>query len=211
MGRWVPILLLVTAMTGPIAAGAQTREEANAELEAVRKQIDKLRDEVESEGRRRSRAEKALAKVEKEEQQTRRELAKVRTDLDKTRTRQRELEQKADRQRAEIEEQRRVLARQIRIAYINGDEEWLKVALNQQDTTQLGRRMTYYSYLSRQRSEAIELLQQTLRELEQTVEEIAAEAVELARLEKRVAAKPRRYCRDSFGAGSIAEQNQRQH
>ncbi len=189
MGRCIYALLLLglVAVSGTLAA--PTREQASAELDAVRDRIEALRDELKREGRSLSRAEKALARVEQSEQQARRELIGVRQQLTKTRTRQRELQRVAERQRAELEEQRRFLSKQLRVAYINGDEEWLRVALNQQDAAGLGRRMTYYGYLSRQRSGAIDTLRTTLAELEQTRIEIERQARQLADLEVEVADK----------------------
>jgi septal ring factor EnvC (AmiA/AmiB activator) len=168
-------------------ADAQTREQASAELEAVRDRIERLKGEIQQEGRKRSRAERELAEVEQSEQKARRELAELRRQLANTRQRQQELKQQAEQQRAEIDSQRRVLSNQLRVAYINGNEEWLRVALNQQDAAGLGRRMTYYGYFSRQRSAAIEILRETLAELELTKIEIDQKAEQLADLEVEAA------------------------
>jgi septal ring factor EnvC (AmiA/AmiB activator) len=179
-------LLVVVASVTP-ALGEPSREEASAQLEQVRGRIDGLRQEIESDGRRRSRAEKALAKVEQEEQAARRKLAGIRKELKKTRSRQRELEQQYARQEEELIAERRMLAQQIRVAYINGNEEWLRVALSQKDVTTLGRRMVYYGYLSRQRSSSIANLRSLLRALELTRLNIEQEARELLALEDQSA------------------------
>ena len=180
----IPLLaaLLVIGLV-PVALAEPTREQANAELEQVRGRIEGLRKEIEDDGRRRSRAEKALAKVEQEEQRTRRELARVRKQLTATRARQRELERQLARQEGELETERAALSQQLRVAYINGSEEWLRVALSQKDTTSIGRRMAYYGYLSRQRSATIANLRLLLSELEKTRSYIALEARELVQFE----------------------------
>lgn len=190
-GRFTVAVLtgLAAAVVLHGAVAAQTREEANAELEAVRDRIEALKDEVAQEGRRRTRAEKALAKVEQEEQQARKELAQLRRELADVRGQQRELEAQAASQRAEIETQRALLGKQIHVAYMNGDEEWLRVALNQQNAADLGRRMTYYSYLSKQRNSLIQELNTVLRALEETQVAIQRKARELAALEVDAAQK----------------------
>ena len=94
----------------PNIFAAPTREQANVELEHVRERIADLRKEIESDGRRRSRAEKALAKVEQEEQHARRELSQFRQQLNATRTRQRDLERQRARQAAELEVERAALS-----------------------------------------------------------------------------------------------------
>ena len=133
---WI-FLLTATA----VLAEPQTREQANAELKDVRDQIDELKEDIEDEGRRRSRAERNLAEVEKSEQKVRRELTSIRKQLRDSQARQADLERQSEAQRKELKKQRTALANQLRVAYINGDEEWLRVSLSQQDATSLGRRM----------------------------------------------------------------------
>ncbi len=184
--------LLIQALLGFSPASAQspaTSAEASAELEKVRERIEDLRDELESDGRRRSRAEKALAKIEQEEQQIRRELKRIRGQLKENQDQQRTLEAQLERQQAELDAERAALSQQLRIAYINGDEEWLRVVLNQQDATTLGRRMAYYGYFSRQRATTIEKLGELLLQLDKTREDIASKARELAKLEDKSADK----------------------
>jgi septal ring factor EnvC (AmiA/AmiB activator) len=180
----IPLLTALLVIGGvPIALAEPTQEQANAELEQVRGRIEGLRKEIEDDGRRRSRAEKALAKVEQEEQRVRRELSRIQKQLAETRSRQRELEQQLARQEAELQAERAALSQQLRVAYINGSEEWMRVALSQQDTSSIGRRMAYYGYLSRQRSVTIANLRLLLSELEKTRSHIEREARELAEFE----------------------------
>lgn len=179
------LLPLLLALTG--AVYAQTREQANEELQAVQGQIQELRAELEKQGRRKSRAERGLAEVEQSERRARNELTKVRKQIAGSRRRQSELEQQLANQRAELAAERAALASQLRVAYINGSEEWLRVALNQQDATGLGRRMTYYGYLSRQRSATIAAVAAVLNSLETTRAEIERELVRLADYEAEAA------------------------
>ncbi|MCP4275199.1 MAG: peptidoglycan DD-metalloendopeptidase family protein [Gammaproteobacteria bacterium] len=176
------VMCLICALV-PMVNAEPTRAQANAELEQVRGRIEGLRKEIEDDGRRRSRAEKALAKVEQEEQKARRELAQTRKQLDATRTRQGELEQQLIRQESDLETERAALGQQLRVAYINGSEEWMRVALSQQDPSSLGRRMAYYGYMSRQRSSTIANLRLLLLELEKTRKYIEREARDLLKLE----------------------------
>lgn len=179
------LLPLLLALTG--AVYAQTREQANEELQAVQGQIQELRAELEKQGRRKSRAERGLAEVEQSERRARNELTKVRKQIAGSRRRQSELEQQLANQRAELAAERAALASQLRVAYINGSEEWLRVALNQQDATGLGRRMTYYGYLSRQRSATIAAVAAVLNSLETTRAEIESELARLADYEAEAA------------------------
>jgi len=176
--------LLVTVLLGlPMIAPAQTREKADADLQSVRKRIENLRKELEGQGRKRTSAERELAEVEKAEQQARRELDSIRTQLRESEAKRAELQQQIDAQYAELQAQRAMLSQQLRIAYINGTEEWLRVALSQQDATAVGTRMTYYSYLSKQRSATIAKVNEAIVQIEQTQEEIDSEMLRLTDLE----------------------------
>lgn len=177
-------VLLVTVLLGlPPIAPAQTREKADADLKSVRKRIENLRKELEGQSRKRTSAERELAEVEKAEQQARRELNSIRTQLRESQTKQAELQKQVDAQRAELEQQRAILGQQLRIAYINGSEEWLRVVLSQQDAMTVSKRMTYYSYLSKQRSATIAKVNEAIVQIEKTQEEIDAEMLRLADLE----------------------------
>ena len=75
------------------------------------------------------------------------------------------------------------LALQMRLAYIQGQEQWLKLVLSQQDPGALGRRLTWYEYLTRQRTELIGQVQKQLVDLQRIAEELEAEAKRLKALE----------------------------
>ena len=181
---WITLLTVAPALAEP-----QTREQASAELKAVRDQIDTLKEDIEDEGRRRSRAERNLAEVEKSEQKVRRELTSTRKQLQDSKARQADLERQSEAQRKELKKQRTALANQLRVAYINGNEEWLRVSLSQKDATSLGRRMTYYGYLSRQRRITIEKVGMALKELEKIQAEISRELAQLAKFEAEATEK----------------------
>jgi len=181
------LLFLLIAITLPAAADDRAR--AAAELDAVRERIEALQAELRKESSRKSRAERELQEVEKAEQSARRQLQQTRDKSAAARQREKALRAQAEAQQAAILEQQAALADQMRMAYINGDEEWLRVMLSQQDAAVLGRRMTYYGYLSRQRKAAIEQLRKALAEIAATREQIQAEVLQLARLESQAADK----------------------
>ncbi len=55
-----------------------------------------------------------------------------------------------------LHKQRRILADQLRSAYAMGQQPQLKMLLNQQDPTEMGRAMVYFSYLNRARGKEIQ-------------------------------------------------------
>jgi len=178
---------LLSLMLRP--ALADERAEAAAELEALRDRIEALQSELRDSGRRRTRAEKKLREIEETEQAARRDLQSIRAKSRQAQSREAELREQEREQQSAIDMQREALARQLRGAYMSGNSEWLQVVLSQQDPAQLGRRMTYYGYLSRQRKSAIDLLQVALTEIAATRVEIQDELGRLRRLETAAADK----------------------
>lgn len=62
-------------------------------------------------------------------------------------------------------EQQQYIERQIRAAYEIGNQEYLKVILNQEDPNQLSRMLTYYDYFNRARSEQVREFSDTIEQL----------------------------------------------
>ncbi len=183
------LLLLSLFIVLPLAAAADERADAAKELGAVRERIQKLQAELQREGKRRSRAERELQELEQDEQRAHRELRKIRTDITTARDREKALQAEAAAQRAALDGQRTALAAQLRAAYVTGEAEQLRVLLSQEDPAELGRRMAYYGYLSRERQAAIDELRASLVTLTATEEQIAAEVRRLQQLESAAADK----------------------
>ena len=187
---FVLIITLGGATLGAaLPAVAQNRAQAEAELEAVRERIQILQSELQRENKRKSRAEQALREFEQAEQRARRQLQVIRKDSQQARQREAELRRQASQQQRALEAQKMMLSQQLRVVYTNGEEEWLRVLLSQEDAAAMGRRMTYYGYLNKQRADAIRLLRVALDEIAQTRQQIGQELRRLQRLEAESADK----------------------
>lgn len=68
-----------------------------------------------------------------------------------------------------LDKQRSILADQLRSAYVQGQQHQLKMLLNQQDPTELGRIQVYFEYLNRARQEQIRVFIESI-ERKQTLE-----------------------------------------
>ena len=68
---------------------------------------------------------------------------------------------------------------------MNGQQEQLKLMLNQQDPSRLGRLMVWYAYFGRARADQLTAINEHLAHLELLSEKIAAEAAQLEQLEKQ--------------------------
>jgi septal ring factor EnvC (AmiA/AmiB activator) len=73
------------------------------------------------------------------------------------------------------------LAQQIRAAYTIGQQEYVKILLNQQDPAAVSRTLTYYDYFNRARLTRIKSIDTSLAELQKLEEKIQAKTAKLER------------------------------
>ena len=175
---------LLVGGTAPHPLAAQT-EEKEEDLKQIRKQLERLRKQVEKDIRRRDDSTRKLREVEHDIAGVNAELLRIRTERQASERRQKALADQQNERRALIDAERASLAGQLRSAYINGRQERLKLALNQQDPARLGRLMVYYDYLNRYRAEKIATVTEHLRELDRLAAAAAAESARLSRLEEQ--------------------------
>jgi septal ring factor EnvC (AmiA/AmiB activator) len=81
-----------------------------------------------------------------------------------------------------LNEERELLANQIRVSYKTGRHDFLKLLLNQENPEKIGRMMTYHDYYNRARSERISEIQITINNLQQLVQTIDTETRKLGLL-----------------------------
>ncbi len=77
-------------------------------------------------------------------------------------------------------EQQYYIEQQVRAAYEIGNQEYLKVMLNQEDPDEISRMLTYYDYFNKARAEQIETYNGTLMELDRVTLALAFENKRLA-------------------------------
>lgn len=78
-------------------------------------------------------------------------------------------------------EQQGYIVRQIRAAYQIGNQEYLKVLLNQENPSKITRMLKYYDYFNRARAQQIERYSATITSLEVIAENIVEKTKKLAR------------------------------
>jgi murein hydrolase activator len=83
-----------------------------------------------------------------------------------------------------LKTQREVLAKQVRAAYIMGQQDYLKLWLNQEYPVTIGRVLTYYDYFNRARSRQIASIKGILQRLNQLFDTIELETTDLNQLVK---------------------------
>jgi septal ring factor EnvC (AmiA/AmiB activator) len=81
----------------------------------------------------------------------------------------------------DLARQRRVLAGQIRTAYAMGRQEYMKMLLNQQDPSVMGRTLVYYDYINKARTARIRAIDESVTRLEKVEASITDQTARLKR------------------------------
>ena len=182
-GRWATLAFLF-ALSGASAQDSNPAK-AEAELKAVRTQIDKVRAEMERDAGRRDKLAREIEESEKTVGAARDALEKLRRERAVHATRRAELAAERVRVETELATDRGALAGQIRAAHMIGQQEPIKLLLNQRDPGQTGRVLVYYQYFGRARATQIAAIDAHLAGLAQLDAELAVQEERLAALEEQ--------------------------
>ena len=178
-------IVLAAGLRPETASAAADPAAKEAELKQVRSKIDSIRKSIQAEAERRDSLAASVRKADMEVQSARQRLSTVREQRQAAQARLKDLEQERAATRAKIDAEREALSGQLRVAYMNGQQEQLKLMLNQQDPSRLGRLMVWYAYFGRARADQLTAINEHLAHLELLSEKIAAEAAQLEQLEKQ--------------------------
>ncbi len=178
-------LVIGASSLAPHAYAATDAAAKEAELKKIRSRIESIRKSIHTEAEKRDSLAVQVKHAELEVQSARERLSAVREQRQAAQTRLRALEQERGETQRMIASERDALAGELRVAYLNGRKEELKLLLNQQDPGQLGRMMTWYAYFGRARAERIASITEHMAHLELLTEKIEAEASKLQILESQ--------------------------
>jgi len=178
--RSISVLLLAVFL--PMGAAFSNTPNPNADLQELRKRISAVSKQIESESIRRDDTSRELRAVEQNVAKAAGSLYTTRQSLQQS---ERDIvsikqERRASMQRLEIDQEE--LGQQLRTAYALGRQQRLKLLLNQEDPSRLGRVLTWYQYVADDRARRIETVRQAVVKLERLESELAAANAELREL-----------------------------
>lgn len=176
-------LLVGTAAT-PAAGQRADRAQAEADLEKIRGEIDRVRAQIARDAAERDRLTRELRTAEQSVAAARAELARIQRERNATGERRAQIAAQTRERRRTLEAEREALAGQLRAAYMIGREEPLKLLLNQRDPARAGRMFAYYGYFGRARAEQLERIRAHIAELDTLQTQLEAEDARLAALEE---------------------------
>jgi septal ring factor EnvC (AmiA/AmiB activator) len=178
------LVALISGLAAPDLA-AVAEDDPGARLEDLRQRIGKLQRQLERDADRRDKEAAGLRDAERVAAAAARELQRTRAAIADHRTRLARLGQEKEASQARLESQRHDLAVQVRAAYVGGRQERLRMVLNQQDPSLLGRLLVYYGYLNRYRAGQIDTVAKELSRLASLEQELAEATRELEALENQ--------------------------
>jgi septal ring factor EnvC (AmiA/AmiB activator) len=180
-------LLLALALPGAAVPAAEQPNpaKAEAELKAVRSQIDKVRAEMERDAGRRDKLAREIEESEQTVAGARSALEQLKRERAVHTARRAELAEQRRKEESVLVERRVALAGQIRAASMIGQQEPIKLLLNQRDPGQTGRVLTYYQYFGRARAGQISAINSHLAELTTLDAALAEEEARLTALEEQ--------------------------
>ena len=187
--RIVAVSLAVAMLCVSLTFGAADPAAKESELKQVRSRIESIRRSITAEAEKRDSLNKEVREADLRVQSARERLSDVRQQREAAEARLRELEGERRETQRKMDAERESLAGELRVAYINGRQEQLKLLLSQGDPAQLGRTMAWYGYFGRARAERITAITEHLSHLDLLAENISAEATRLAALEAEQASQ----------------------
>jgi murein hydrolase activator len=168
----------------PAHQEADTKK-AEADLKAIKSEIERITREVSTEQVERDRLTKELRGAELSVGQARGSLADVRRERAEAAQRRAALAAEKQAREKQLVDNREALAGQMRAAYLIGRQEPLKLLLNQRDPQLAGRMFAYYGYFGHARAGQIKLIEDDVARIAQLQEQLEAQDAQLAELEKQ--------------------------
>lgn len=166
-------LLSTADSTSNTSNDASNDVSTNTKLEQLREQIQALRQELDSDQQRKLNLRSQLRLTERHIGKVVALLKRLKRQLRKQQRELKKLNKRRGNLQADLQTQRVSLAQQIRAAYSIGQQEYVKILLNQQDPAAVTRTLTYYDYFNRARLTRIASIDTSLadlRKLEQKIQ-----------------------------------------
>ncbi len=185
MRAGIPLLLLLPWLaTASLAqdSGGETAKVKEQELAEVRARISALKQSMDDAAAERDRVTAELQELEIAIAERRTRLRDIERDHRYAADKKARLDAELAEREAHLDQESRALAAQVRMAYMSGSQEKIRLLLNQRDPATLGRLMAYYRYLNDYRADNIDMVVEQIRQLDALHGQIAAEEARLASL-----------------------------
>ena len=199
INRYLKCGLILASLAATSVAANEDR--TKKDLFEVQHALKKSQAEYKEQRKKIAQLQKNLQKHELAIAKNAKALNMAEQSVEQTQQQQKQLQQKANELEKKHTDYQRILAAQLKSAYMAGNEDYSKILLNQQDTAKFERILSYYNYLNKARIEQIE-------ELKGLQQEIAQNQVELNKTKEKLIALHEEQKRRQTAL--LAAQNERQ-
>ena len=175
------LLTFLLAVTTPVFAEVSSSdpEKLKQELESLGAEIAKFRELMKNTQNQRSDLEDTLEVNEKSIGRILKKIKQIQEDLVRSEDKLSSLTSEQNQLNKQKVIQQDHIIQQIRASHELGNQQYLKVVLNQEDPNQLARILTYYDYFNHARLEQIESYEATIAELDIIETKITAQVLSL--------------------------------
>lgn len=172
-----------------LALPAVARESQQDELDSLRKRIGALQQELEKTSESKSEAADALRESERAISDSNRrlnELAMRQRDATHTLA---QLQQQSSRLEQDAQNQQALLGSLLYQQYLNGQQEYLQLLLDNRNPDQAARDLQYYEYIARSRAAVLHTLRDNLAQVNAVAEQSRKKSEEIAALQREEASQ----------------------
>jgi septal ring factor EnvC (AmiA/AmiB activator) len=180
---WLVLMCLGGMLLAAAGRCGDNPEDKAAELARLRERIGALQAELQANQQQKTRAERQLQDVEQLINAAQRSLRQTDRELGGLDRQLAGLNVDLQATTATLRRQSSELAREALAAYAMGRQQQIKLLLNQEQPSAVGRMLVYFSYLSRARQAKIAAVQSTLQDLDAIKQNIQAKSLALAALQ----------------------------
>lgn len=197
------VLLAVGMAVGSAVAQEKDSRETRAELKQTEQEIARLKALLDDFKQEMSGIESDLKKSESEIGRLRRESQEIEQHIKEGETSLLDLRKQALALQEAVSEQEVQIARQIKAAYMTGQQDYLKLVLNQDDPARVARMMRYYEYVNRARVTEMSRYTDTLEQLRIASASIADQQMALRRDREQMAANQQQLQTEQASRGKL--------
>ncbi len=182
-------LFILLSCAFSIAVAADQRAQTKQELAQAAKDITELKKQLSKIKQEKSSAEQELKKTETEIGNLEKQVNALHQQEKKTAAELIELAQQEKELHNSRLKQQKLIAIQARAAYQAGQQEPLRLLLNQQQPEKFSRNLIYYQYIGQARQQQIQTFNETLRQLSNISSEINLQQAKLAQQQASLVSK----------------------
>jgi septal ring factor EnvC (AmiA/AmiB activator) len=158
------------------------KAQEQSDLDSIQQQIKIKQAKISQQLEAAKKLQDNLRNVELQISKSAQELNKTETSLTNNQQQLRVLRKQQKGYLASLHQQKTVLAKQIRSAYMTGTYDFAKMLLNQQDAANFERTITYYQYLNKARKSQIDSFNLLVKDLQKVNAKLIDNQLELKKL-----------------------------